>query len=56
MFQIVKFMIVEEEINKGLFFGIGSSSFDGSAFFSLGASAFPLRLMKFFFWIVLKSQ
>jgi len=49
-------LIMEEEINKGLFFGIGNIGFDSSAFFSLGDSAFPLRLMKFCFWIILKSQ
>jgi len=43
MFQSVKFMLVmEEEINKGLFFGVRNIGFDSSAFFSLGDSAFSL--------------
>jgi hypothetical protein len=50
MFQSVKFMLfVEEEINKGLVFGVRSICFDCSAFFSLGDSAFSMRLMKFCF-------
>jgi len=56
-FQSVKFMLVtEEEIYKGLFFDVRNICFDSSAFFSLGDSAFPLWLMKYCFWTILKSQ
>lgn len=36
-------LVVEEEINKGLVFGMRTICFDSNAFFNLEDSAFPLR-------------